>query len=71
MNKYSYKDFKDKTKEGIIKEVSEGIVKMAFFMEQTYGFPHEIFSEELKKLNDAQKLIMYMNFRNKHPKLFR
>ena len=62
-----YKDFKDKSKEGINTELRNGLVKAAVFMYQTHGFPLECFNDEMAKLkNKARQLLWYMNFMNRH-----
>lgn len=71
--KYTYEDFKDKTKEGIDKELGEGLAVAAFYFYQTLGVPVEIFNDWIttKLHNKAEQLLWYMNFRNDNLKLFR
>lgn len=69
---YKYENIKDKSKEGMDKELSEGLVKGAFFFYQTYGFPLDVFKDELKNFdNKAKQWSWYMNFRNEHPDVFK
>lgn len=68
--KYTYQDMPDKSKEGIRKETSRGLGTIAAFFLRTYGLPFDYFKTETNKLNDARKVLFYMNFRNKHPDLF-
>ena len=68
--RYTYQDFKDKSKEGIKKEVSKGLGRAAAYFLTTHGLPFEEFEEKIMEMNDAEKLLWYMNFRNKNKKLF-
>lgn len=69
---YTYKDIKDKSSKGLTKELATGLAKIAFYMFQTYGFPKEMFEEEvLKNKNKAENWLFYMNFRNEYPQAFK
>lgn len=72
-NIYRYEDIQDKSKEGILKELSAGLGKAMFWFETTQGIPHEIFKEWIEgdRLESVtQQLFWYMNFRNLYPQLF-
>ena len=69
--KYTYKDFKDKSIDGVRKEVSKGLAIAVFYLVNTLGMPKKLFEEKISKLNDAEKLLWYMNFRNQNLKLFK
>ena len=69
--KYTYQNMQDKSIEGVCKEVSKGLAIAAFYLVTTVGMPKGLFKEKILELNDAEKLLWYMNFRNKNPKLFK
>lgn len=69
--KYTFNDMKDKSTEGIKKEMMEGLVKIAVFMETSMGFPHEIFIDKIESMSFAQQLIFYLSYRNRKPKIFK
>jgi hypothetical protein len=70
---YKYKDIPDKTKEGLDRELEEGLTIIAIFFHNTLGVPIEVFKEDfLPRLkNKAEQMLFYMNFRNMHPELFK
>lgn len=70
---YTYKDIVDKSKDGIKKEVSMGLGKIAFYFLNVLGIPPEVFEDWVKEKTptDADKLYFYMNFRNEYPDLFK
>lgn len=67
---YTYSQIKDKTKQGIEKELSEGIAKACVYFYETLGFPIETFKEKIEAMNRAEQLLWYMSFRSENPKLF-
>lgn len=69
--KYTYKDMPDKTKEGILQEVDEGLLTAAVYEYTTNGIPLEMFNDRMKDWSRADQLFYYMRFRNEHPKLFK
>ena len=70
MAKYSFKDIKDKSKEGMDKELEEGLIKIAVYFNTTHGMPLDMFNDLQYGKNKAEQLMFYMNFRNSNPKLF-
>lgn len=66
---YKYEDMKDKSSEGIDKELSHGLSVIAFYMMTTEGIPKEIVAEKLEGLSKIEQLALYMGFRSKHPNL--
>lgn len=70
---YKYQDFKDKTKEGVEKELQQGLTTIAVYFSQSKGIPLEIFNDWIttKINNRAEQLHFYMRFRNQHPNLFK
>ena len=70
--RYTYQDMKDKTIEGIKKEVQLGLAKIVFYFYQTHGMPPDVFKDILaeKISNAGESLLFYMNFRNEHPEIF-
>jgi hypothetical protein len=69
--KYTFKDIKDKSKEGVHKEVEEGLAIIAVYFQESLGVNVEVFEEWIEKLpTNADIINFYMNFRNEHPKLF-
>ncbi len=67
---YTYNDFIDKSIEGIKKEVTDGMTKMIVYFQTTHGLSYEITQEKLENMDGTEKLLAYMNFRNKYPKVF-
>lgn len=70
--KYGYEQMPDKTMEGLHKELESGLTIMAIFFFTSYGIPLDIFNSMLeeKTHNMAEQMVMYLNFRNKYPKLY-
>lgn len=69
--RYTYKDIPDKSKEGMDKELKEGVIIAGVYMNQTLGLPIETFIEFFSNFeNKAQQWNFYMNFRNKYPKAY-
>lgn len=70
---YSYKDIKDKSKTGMDAELAEGIALIAAHFKTQHGMPIEVFQELNKEWlnNRAMAWIFYMDFRNKHPLMFK
>lgn len=69
---YNYNSIPDKSKEGMEKELREGLITIGVYMFQTMGFPIECFKDQLELMNNkAEQWLFYLNFRNKHPNAFR
>jgi hypothetical protein len=69
---YKWEDIPDKSKEGLDKELKEGLITAGVFMHQTMGFPIEVFIDKLESMeNKAEQWLFYLNFRNRHPNAFR
>ena len=69
--KYTYKDFKDKSVEGIKKELQEGLTKATVYFYQTHGMYLDAFNEQLEKMDIPEQLNWYMNFRNTNQKVYK
>lgn len=71
--KYTYEDIKDKSKEGLDKELNDGLVKIAVYFQTTLGIPKDIFENDLigKLESKADLWLFYMNFRNANPEVFK
>lgn len=70
---YTYNDMPDKTADGILKEVAQGIPKIAVWFQTTQGIPWEMFRDDMVEkhlVTNVDKLNFYMSFRNKHPEVF-
>lgn len=76
---YRYEDIPDKSKEGMDRELQRGLVIAAVYFQQTLGVPVECFSDWVQGVmtwgpdnnTKATQWLWYMNFRNKHPKLYK
>lgn len=69
---YHFADMPDKTKDGVMRELSSGLVKMVVYYQTVHGLPIDMMKDLLTKdfpTND-RKLGFYMDFRNRHPKVF-
>ena len=69
---YDYKNIPDKSKEGLEKELKNGLTIAAVFFHTTLGVPLEMFNLWLrtKLKNRAEQWLWYMKFRNEHPELY-
>lgn len=67
---YTYNEMKDKTIDGIKNETRDGLITMGLYFYQTHGLPIEFFKELIDKLSFAEKVNLYMNFRNGNKKLY-
>ena len=71
MKKYRFENMPDKTVDGVIKELRQGLTIAAVYFQSSLGFPLEYFNMELEKLGTIEKqLLFYMVFRNRYPKLY-
>jgi hypothetical protein len=60
-----------KDRDGLIKELSGGLGRVAFYFYQTYGYPKELFKEEMEKLTIGQQANLYLHYRKSNPELFK
>ncbi len=70
---YTYKDVKDKTKEGMDKELSEGLGIIAAYFYRTHGLPLDMFkdmAETTHLRSRSDQWAFYMSFRNTNPTVF-
>ena len=70
--KYTYQDIADKSRDGLKKELHDGIITAGMYMYQTAGFPVDVFIETFNEKfnNKSEQWLFYMNFRNKYPKAY-
>ena len=70
--KYRWENMPDHSMEGIKKEVQSGLTTMAVYYSTTHGIPVEMFNERMSVHKTLlESLMLYLNFRNEHPKLFK
>jgi alanyl-tRNA synthetase len=60
-----------KDRDGLIKELSGGLGRVAFYFYQTYGYPVEMFKEIIDELTMGEKVNMYLRYRKEKPELFK
>lgn len=70
--KYTYDNMPDKSKEGVMDELGNGLAAIAFHYETVLGVPLEIFEDMLEEKcpTNAHKLRFYMRYRNEKPEIF-
>lgn len=64
--KYTYNNFLDKSKEGVIKEVSNGLLRIGFYMYTTLGFPFDVFLDKINDLSLMEQISFYLYFKNNY-----
>ncbi len=71
--KYKFENMSNKSKEGVLDEVSKGLADIAFYYQTTLGFPLEVFEEMLEEKcpTNSHKIAFYMKFKNEKPEIFK
>jgi hypothetical protein len=71
-HKYTYKDIKDKTPQGLAEELIHGMTIASVYYYTNLGVPPEVFNEWITTIlkNRAEQWWWYMNFRNEHLDLY-
>lgn len=62
---------KDKSVGGMKKELHDGLIQIGVFMQNSMGFPHEMFIDKVESMSLIEQLVFYLSFRNKYPKIFK